>query len=180
MVEYREVRGFPGYRVGDDGTVWSCLQRSSTGSGQLCYVVGPTWRRLKSWPTGPKRRVRRYHVVKLSDRRTRYVHRLVLEAFAGPCPPGMEACHRDGNPHNNAARNLRWDTPQGNAADKRRHGTHAVGEAVNGAKMSADRVRAIREEYAAGGVTHSDLARRHGVSRPAIAKIVRHARWAHV
>ena len=32
---------------------------------------------------------------------TRSVGRLVLEVFVGPCPPGMEACHNDGDPHNN-------------------------------------------------------------------------------
>lgn len=52
-----------------------------------------------------------------------YVHRVVLEAFIGPCPEGMECCHNDGNPQNNRLENLRWDTKTNNGADTRRHGT---------------------------------------------------------
>lgn len=51
------------------------------------------------------------------------IHRLVLEAFVGPCPPGMECCHNDGNYRNNRVENLRWDTHAANMADKRSHGT---------------------------------------------------------
>lgn len=50
------------------------------------------------------------------------VHRLVLEAFVGPCPSGCEGCHYDGNPANNIVSNLRWDTTKNNCLDKRRHG----------------------------------------------------------
>lgn len=51
----------------------------------------------------------------------RYVHRAVLEAFVGPCPPGMECCHWDDDPANNRLENLRWDTPSGNARDRVRN-----------------------------------------------------------
>lgn len=54
----------------------------------------------------------------------RLVHRLVLEAFVGPCPEGMEACHWDGDPTNNRLENLRWDTRSENHRDAARHGTH--------------------------------------------------------
>lgn len=53
-----------------------------------------------------------------------YVHRLVLIAFVGPCPEGMEGCHFDGNPSNNVVSNLRWDTRSANILDAVRHGTH--------------------------------------------------------
>lgn len=52
-----------------------------------------------------------------------FIHRLVLAAFVGPRPEGMEACHNDGNPTNNIVSNLRWDTKSANAQDRRRHGT---------------------------------------------------------
>lgn len=73
------------------------------------------------------------------------VHRLVLETFVGPCPPGMEACHNDGNPANNHVSNLRWDTGSSNMLDKRRHGTdHQVnkthcprGHELRGANLRA-------------------------------------------
>ena len=54
----------------------------------------------------------------------RQVHRLVLEAFTGPRPAGLEACHRNGIPTDNRAVNLRWDTHSENALDVVRHGKH--------------------------------------------------------
>lgn len=47
----------------------------------------------------------------------RYVHRLVLEVFVGPCPPGMEGCHKNCDPTDNRLANLRWDYPKANVAD---------------------------------------------------------------
>ena len=52
------------------------------------------------------------------------VHRLVLMAFVGPCPPGMEACHNNGEPADNRLANLRWDSRRANSLDTVRHGTN--------------------------------------------------------
>ena len=52
------------------------------------------------------------------------IHRLVLLAFEGPEPDGMEVCHTDGNPANNRLDNLRWGTRGDNLRDRVRHGTH--------------------------------------------------------
>jgi hypothetical protein len=50
-----------------------------------------------------------------------YVHHLVLRAFVGECPEGMEACHfPDRDPANCKLSNLRWDTKVENEADKLR------------------------------------------------------------
>ena len=38
----------------------------------------------------------------------RYVHRLVLAAFVGPCPQGQEVLHKDDDPTNNRLDNLRY------------------------------------------------------------------------
>lgn len=52
------------------------------------------------------------------------VHRVVLTAFVGPCPEGMEALHGDGVPGNNRVENLRWGTRHENRMDSVLHGTH--------------------------------------------------------
>lgn len=57
-------------------------------------------------------------------RRSILVHRLVLEAFDGPCPEGMECRHLDGDPTNNRLANLRWGTRSENNLDRVAHGTH--------------------------------------------------------
>jgi hypothetical protein len=56
--------------------------------------------------------------------RHRRLHRLVLEAFVGPCPPGLQACHADDVKANNVLSNLRWDTASGNGLDQVRNGRH--------------------------------------------------------
>lgn len=68
-----------------------------------------------------------YHVIRVKrdgKQRKLRIHRLVLEAFVGPCPDGMECCHNDGDPGNNRLSNLRWDTKSANEFDQVRHGTH--------------------------------------------------------
>lgn len=54
----------------------------------------------------------------------KYVHRLVAEAFLGPCPPGQEVRHKDNNPRNCKVSNLEYGTSGDNKRDQVRHGTH--------------------------------------------------------
>lgn len=139
-VEYRAVPGFPGYRVGDDGTVWSCLRRVGLGIGGGCRIVlGERWRRLKA-RTAPDG----YPYVQLRRRNYRKIHRLVLEAFVGPAPAGHIACHADGSKRNNRLTNLRWDTPSANDRDRERHGVDTSNERNGRASITNLQVRAIR------------------------------------
>ena len=52
------------------------------------------------------------------------VHRLVLLAFVGPCPEGMQACHWDDDKYNNHLSNLRWASGSDNLHDRVRNGRH--------------------------------------------------------
>ena len=126
-IEYRDIPGFPGYRVGNDGSVWSC--RPQNGIGPLTTK----WIRLK-----PKHTKKGHCLVSLHGherQQYRYVHRLVLEAFIGPAPNGCVSCHfPDRNPDNNALANLRWDTQEANEADKIVHGTSNRGRKHTRAK----------------------------------------------
>jgi hypothetical protein len=111
--------------------------------------------------------------------RTALVHRLVLEAFAGPCPPGMEGCHGDGDSGNNRLTNLRWDTPLANKHDALLHGTRARGERIGTGKLTAPDVREIRRQVGQG-MSQGSVARLYGVDPSAVSRIVRHEVWAHV
>jgi hypothetical protein len=84
-----------------------------------------------------------------------YVHRLVLEAFAGLCPAGQEAPHGpDGSLDNRRPENLEWGTKdKNNGPDKVRDGTLACGERNGQARLTADAVREIRQRYAVGGIS---------------------------
>lgn len=61
------------------------------------------------------------------------VHRLVLEAFIGPEPEGMQACHFNDVGHDNHLSNLRWDYPRANMADqiRNRRYKHQQSNAIN-------------------------------------------------
>lgn len=49
-------------------------------------------------------------------------HRLVLEAWVGPCPPGLECGHLNGMAGDDRLENLLWVTPEENAHHRMRHG----------------------------------------------------------
>lgn len=100
---WKDVVGYEGlYQVSDHGRVWSNL------NDQV----------LKHKITA-----RGYHRIELyRPRHIYFVHVLVLNAFVGLCPRGMECCHFDGDKHNNRLSNLRWDTRSNNRADTIRNG----------------------------------------------------------
>lgn len=107
VVTYKTVSGFPNYMVGDDGSVWEMfedrwvrVQPSANKFGYLTVIL--------RWA---------------GSRRQMAVHRLVLEVFVGPCPPGMVCRHvPDFEPSNNRLSNLKWGTEKENAADVKVHG----------------------------------------------------------
>lgn len=53
------------------------------------------------------------------------IHRLVLEAFVGKCPEGLEANHKDGVKANNHINNLEWITHLENAQHAVKTGLYA-------------------------------------------------------
>jgi hypothetical protein len=52
------------------------------------------------------------------------LHTLILEAFVGPRPNGMEGCHADDNKLNNTFPNLYWGTRSSNVQDCLVNGNH--------------------------------------------------------
>jgi hypothetical protein len=176
-VEYREIAGFPAYRIGNDGTVWTCWKSTGASGG---HELSGKWKILK----GGKRIVTGHRKVILCDgtgrRKYAQVHRLVLESFVGPCPEGMEACHfPDRNPANNNLNNLRWDTKKANADDRVIHGTSPVGElhpmAILTDAIAADIKRKLRD-----GLRQCEIARLLGISKITINHIARGRQWKHV
>jgi hypothetical protein len=125
-----------------------------------------------------------YPVVSLridkGKRKQKAVHALVLEAFIGPCPKGMEACHfPDRNKTNCNLENLRWDTPKGNRADSVKHGTQVRGETTGTAVLTEKQVRDIRRRFA-NGENKTALAERFNAGWTTIARVVNNETWKHV
>lgn len=119
-----------------------------------------------------------YSKVVLSNRHTRPVHVLVLQAFVGPRPDGLVSRHMDGNTENNRLDNLCYGTQLENYDDRRRHGTTLIGEANPNAILTAQQVREIRA--LAGTDTHKNIGRRYGVVESTIDKVLSGANWAHL
>lgn len=124
------VVGYEGYyEVSDHGRVRSIDREITTKTGLTRQCTGRVRKQV----------VRKdgYLSVSLSresETSVLLVHRLVLEAFVGACPGGMEACHSDGSRDNNHISNLRWDTRSENQFDRVKHGTHH-----NSAKVECSR-----------------------------------------
>lgn len=171
---YKEIKGFTGYVVGTDGSVWCCIRRGPNP------VITDNWRKLKQSWAGVK--VRPYLQVSLRQNgRTvnRLVHRLVLETFIGPCPEGCEVRHfPDRDRCNNFVTNLRWGTAAQNADDRGRDGNTAYGTKNGNSQLGVEAVREIRLATGYGVVTA--LAKKHGVSRQTIISIRDYKTWRHV
>lgn len=163
---FRPVPDWPGYRVNPLGTVQSCR----TNGGKL----GPQWKAkvLRRDRDG-------YLKCRLHRRGEEYfvgAHTLVLLAFVGPRPEGMEGCHNDGDPGNNRLDNLRWDTPRGNQADRDRHGRTATGERNGRAKLTAGEV-ALARKLRARGLSLRRIGRLLGINKSQVGKIVSVTNW---
>jgi len=109
-------------------------------------------------------------------------HRAAYTIFVGPIPRGMFVCHRcDVPPCVNPA-HLFLGTNSDNMQDRDAKGRHRPvrGTTHPLAKLTEDRVRAIRERYAAGGVYMRELAAEFGVSKTRVKDAIRQITWAHV
>lgn len=166
-VVYRPIPGFPGYEVGSDGTVRSYRQRGRNALSVTARIRRPEI--INGYWSVPLRNDGRQF--------QKRVHRLVLEAFVGPCPAGMEGCHNDGNPHNNHISNLRWDTKKSNMADQVQHGTRTRGEMRHNAKLTESQVAEIRARYLTEPARV--LAVEFGVQKRTIECVARGQSWAH-
>lgn len=172
-VEYRDIEGYPGYRIGNDGSVWTQRKRGRCGG-----VVG-NWSRRQTfaWKNG----YRRVTLHRSGKGRTFYVHRLVLVAFIGPCPEGMESRHvNDNDRGNNNLNNLCWGTKKENAADRDRHGSTPRGEKIGDSKLTDEQVKEIRRLYAETDLGQRDIAKMFGLAQCPVARIVTGKGWKHV
>ena len=108
----------------------------------------------------------------------RYAHQLVMEAFVGPCPPGMEVRHfPDRDPTNNRLDNLQYGTRQENMEDRTIHGTDNRGERSGRAKLTEEKVRQIRQLCAEKKYLQTEIAKMFEVSVRTISNIHRRVNW---
>ena len=161
-----EIPGFHGYRARSDGSIWSHRHSRFT-----------QWRRLK--PHINKDGHACYRLYDGSGNGIwKFGHQLVLMAFVGPCPAGMEGCHGDGNPANNQLSNLRWDTKKSNAEDCIRHGKRPRGEEHGRAKIVESQIKDIVGMIKCGH-SYAEVGRTYNISPIQVRRIYLGLQWKH-
>ena len=170
--EWRQIPGADGYEGSDHGRVRS-------------YYLGGNHAKKRS----PHPRVlarstsRRYPTVSIKfDGATSYstqrVHRLVMLAFVGPCPEGLEVAHLNGDPGDARLSNLRYVTHAENESHKRHHGTLGVGERNSQAVLLGWQVAEIRY-LASKGVARQKIAALFDLRQKYVSEVLSGRVWAH-
>lgn len=113
-------------------------------------------------------------------------HRASWLTFVGPIPDGMCVLHKCDNPPCVNPDHLFLGTMADNTRDMHAKGRAPVAPGTNtpgnlpakyDAKLTFDMADEIRRRYAAGGVTHRELAAEFGLSRPSVSRVIRKESW---
>lgn len=159
----KEIEGFPGYFIEEDGTVWS----ESSG----------VRKKLKTRPDFDG-----YLKVNIRNNGKRCdfrVHRLVAQAFI-PNPNNLPfVLHKDDNPSNPHKDNLFWGTNKDNVADMHSKGRHAKGEIIPTSKLISSQIIEIRNTPYYSSINR-DLALKFGVTKSLIWMIRTRKIWKHL
>ncbi len=156
-VEFRHVPGWPGYAVGDNGVVLSCRTRNKWKPLRPVLDQSGHFQVTLRQPDGKRINPK--------------VHRLVLEAFAGPRSEKAECRHLDGDPTNNHLCNICWGSHKENSQDRVR-----LDELSR--KLSDDNVQDIRE--LSKHLFHREIAQLYGVSRSLVSQVLRQRCCGHL
>lgn len=111
--------------------------------------------------------------------RTWFIHQLVMLAFVGPVPDGMEVRHFNGDECDPKLSNLLYGTRKQNRDDGQRLGEIPRGAARWNAKLTESAVAALRLA-AQSGESRAAIAQRLGINKMTVGKIIRRETWAHV
>lgn len=167
MTEWRAIPGFPGYDVSDEGQVRSYHRRRTgigASNGWFIDNVPVCLLQPAIQPSG-------YLFVNLARDSKRFTYRIadiVLLAFVGPHPKGLDICHNDGDKTNNHLSNLRYDTHRNNMRD-------ACDQGKKDKKLTRGQVLVIRAELAVKDTpeVRKQLAKRYGLSEDYIRQVGR-------
>lgn len=175
---WKPIPGWPYYDVSDWGRVQSYRggpAGKSGGQGRRGIRLTPVIIRGQIVTDGRRRiTLSRNLPDGSSEKQIFAAHVLVLMAFVGPCPEGMEACHGpDRNPLNNRLSNLRWDTRRENAIDRLNHDRHWC------RKLAGSDIPEIWRRLVRGDRS-TDVARDFGVTTQTISAIKGGKTWTHI
>ncbi len=173
--EWRPIPGWEGlYEVSNLGRVRS-LDRFIECMSRWGKLVR---RRKRGCVLKPVKNSGDHCFVALGRANLMFVHRLVLFAFVGPCPKGMETRHLDGDANNNRLTNLVWGTRLENMADRKRLGEENPPRGIRShrATLTEKDVLFIRRERRKGR-SFGVIAKSLGVTRNAVGKVALGLTW---
>ncbi len=160
-MEWKEIPSLPGMFASDTGMIGKQFGDDIVEIGSFAYNTGGKYRAISV------------------NGNVRQVHRLVLEAFVGPCPPGQQCRHLNDIPSDNRLENLRWGTPKENGEDRVRNGGAVWGEDHHKAIHTEDDVIEMRRLWNAG-LSLPDLAKRFNTNRTTVHAAVTGRNWPHI
>ncbi len=165
----RIIPGYEYYCVSDVGDVYGC----KAGGHRVIFVE---WRKIALFTTATINGSSYKRVTVALSRnnvcRHKIVARLVLQAFVGPCPEGMQCCHNDSNSLNNKLSNLRWDTVNNNVKDRIRDGK-------GGTKLTPSKVLEIRR-LSSNNVSAAKIAKLFNISACHVSDIKNGKTWFYI
>lgn len=155
---WKNIDGWPGkYMISTSGQIRSYIN------------TGPRGKILKPYPC------KQGYLRVRFGKKTKAVHRLVLETFLGPSD--LEVNHINGNKSDNRLENLEYLTRSENMIHAYKNGLHSgYGDAHFNAKIS--KALAIEIYNAKGG--YSEIARRYNLKPSLVRKIKVKETWKHI
>lgn len=162
---WKSPPSFPGYEVSSAGRVRSVV-RLKAGEKRTIIVGRDNGRGYEL-----------IHMVVGGKRTGRCVHRVVADAFIGPCPIGMEVNHKDCNKWNNTPGNLEYVSRGRNIAHAYEKGRRiaSAGERNCKAKLTVEQVAEIRR--IGRSLPQSQVGKMYGVRQSAISAILTGKYW---
>jgi hypothetical protein len=158
--------------IDSEGRIWRLASRRL-----VCPLPLRVQKRRAENRTG-KREYLQVRVMIAGTRVHAMAHRLVWRHFFGPIPNGMVINHRNGIKTDNRPENLELTTPSGNTQHAvsvlRSHpGANQDGQKNPMSKIPDEDIQRIRDRYASGNVTQTDLAQEYGITFQHVSAIVR-------
>lgn len=171
---WKDVPGYEGrYQASSAGQIKALPRRRKNGAFRDGGLL-----KQQSWPLG-------YKKVTLSNdiyvHKTFFVHRIIAMTFIENPDNLPFVNHKDENPSNNCVDNLEWCTRVYNA--NYGHRLEKVrGENNKNHILTEVQVKEIREKYIKNSRKFGQpaLAKKYGVSRGSIEKIVNNKKWKHL
>ena len=167
--KWGKIKNHSSYLVSDSGKVKRVRNGQSTYAGKV----------LK--PAITKDGYLYINLCENGKRKSIAIHKLVAEAFIGPCPKGKEVNHIDGNKENPCADNLEYVTRSENLKHSYKLGLqNKKGENHHLHKLREHDIKKIRKLYKTGEYYQRELSAKFNVTIATISYVVNNKSWKHI